>query len=238
MAGKRGSVKPFYPVDMKWPITQKFGVNVEAYPLRKGHPGIDFGMPKRKPWYAVWDGDIQAASYRKSGGYGREIFLKVLGRWCVIYGHADELLVSVGEHVKRGQLIGYSGGGLDDPYRGNSTDEHTHFEVRDLTQPQTLPLIGAVDPETWLASDLDQTVDVVPSNEPVINSDVVTVVSNWVSIRRKPTTVGNEPVGKALYGMDFQKAGDKLPRTGTVKGWQPVIMYIATGQDEDGDYLE
>ena len=85
---------------------------------------------------------------------------------------------------------------------------------------------------------LDQTADVVPSNKPVIDNGIVTVVSNWVSIRRKPTTVGNEPVGKALYGMDFQKAGDKLPRTGTVKGWQPVIMYIATGQDEDGDYLE
>lgn len=51
-------------------------------------------------------------------------------------------------------------------------------------------------------------------------------------------TSGNEPIGMALYGMDFVKAGPVLPGTGTVKGWQPVILYIATGQADDGDYLE
>ncbi len=68
--------------------------------------------------------------------------------------------------------------------------------------------------------------------------DTVTVVSNHVNIRRLPTTSGNEPIGQALYGMDFVKAGPVLPGTGTVKGWQPVIVYIATGQADDGDYLE
>lgn len=68
--------------------------------------------------------------------------------------------------------------------------------------------------------------------------DTVTVIANRVGVRLVPTTIGNTPICQALYGMDFKKGGDVLPRTGTVKGWQPVIVYIATGQDDDGDYLE
>lgn len=232
-------MKPYPPCDLKYVVTQKFGEHPEIYTNRRGHPGLDYATPMLSDLYAVGDGIVEKAGYRASGGYGREVFIRI-GKYLVIYGHLSEVYVSVGEKVSRGQIIGLSGGDPNDsdPLDGFSTGPHLHFEIRDTTKPQTLPLIGAVDPETWLASDLDQTAEVVPSNEPVIDDGIVTVVSNWVSIRRKPTTVGNEPVGKALYGMDFQKAGDKLPRTGTVKGWQPVIMYIATGQDEDGDYLE
>jgi hypothetical protein len=78
---------------------------------------------------------------------------------------------------------------------------------------------------------------VVASVPAPVSTDHVTVVSDYVSIRKEPNTNGS-PIGKALYGMDFETAGDPLPRTGTVKGWQPVIVYIATGQDDDGDYLE
>lgn len=88
-----------------------------------------------------------------------------------------------------------------------------------------------------IALDKEQTTEVLPSNEPVISGGVVSVVSDWVSIRHKPTTVGNEPLGKAYYGMDFEKAGDPLPGTGDVKSWQPVVVYIATAWKHE-DYLE
>lgn len=222
-------MKPFYPVDMRWPITQKFGVNVEAYPRRNGHPGIDFGTPTGCKLFAACDGTITAAAYRKAGGYGREIFIQS-GKWSVIYGHCSEILVSVGDKVRRGDVIGYSGGGLDDPQRGNSSGPHLHFEVRDLTQPQTYPLIGAVDPEKWLQMELDndQTVEVVPSNKPVVNSDVVTVVTDYINIRRDPS-MNQPPVGRVLYGMD-------LNTTGKVEGnWHEITLWV---NDGGGEYLE
>lgn len=246
-------MKPFYPVDMQWQIFQRFGENPQNYPKRQGHPGIDFDCPTGSPIYAVADGEITLSEYRASGGYGREINLVVNKVWKVIYGHQSELLVHAGAFVKRGQLIGYSGGDTSDPYRGNSSGAHLHFEVRDLTKPQVYPLIGAVDPEKWLQTDLENTSQVInsvesdtnipstPENAPQSSVEpsggIVTVVSDWVSIRREPNTK-KESLGRALYGMDFQKAGDVLPGTGTVKGWQPVIVYIATGQNDDGEYLE
>lgn len=233
-------MKPFYPVDMKWTITQKFGVNVEAYPSRKGHPGIDFGTPTGCKLYAVCDGTITAAAYRKAGGYGREIFIQS-GKWSVIYGHCSEILVAVGEKVKRGDLIGYSGGGLDDPQRGNSSGPHLHFEVRDLTQPQTYPLIGAVDPETWLASDNvisgnnDITWENIPpiddkpvSGLPSASGGILTVVTDYINVRRDPST-NQPPIGRVLYGMD-------LPTTGRIEGnWHEVKFWV---HDGNGEYLE
>lgn len=222
-------MKPFWPVDMKWAITQRFGENPQSYKNRQGHPGIDFGTPTGCPLYAVCDGTITAAAYRKAGGYGREIFIKS-GKWSVIYGHCSEILVSVGDKVRRGDVIGYSGGGLDDPQRGNSSGPHLHFEIRDTTKPQTLPLIGAVDPEKWLQMELDndQTVEVVPSNKPVVNSDVVTVVTDYINIRRDPS-MNQPPVGRVLYGMD-------LPTTGRIEGnWHEIKFWV---HDGNGEYLE
>lgn len=222
-------MKPFWPVDMKWAITQRFGENPQSYKNRQGHPGIDFGTPTGCKLFAACDGTITAAAYRKAGGYGREIFIQS-GKWSVIYGHCSEILVSVGDTVRRGDVIGYSGGGLEDPYRGNSSGPHLHFEVRDLTQPQTYPLIGAVDPEKWLQMELDndQTVEVVPSNKPVVNSDVVTVVTDYINIRRDPS-MNQPPVGRVLYGMD-------LPTTGRIEGnWHEIKFWV---HDGNGEYLE
>ncbi len=226
-------MKPFYPVDMQWQITQIFGANPQDYPKRQGHPGTDFSLPVGNNEYAVWDAIVKFAGYRPESGYGREVDLLINDKWLVIYGHLHELLVKTGDTVKRGQVIGLSGGDPtdSDPIDGMSSIAHLHFEVRDLTQPQTYPLIGAVDPEVWLTTDLDT--QPVPE---VSTADTVTVVSDWVGIRRDPST--KKPIlGKALYGMDFQKAGDPLPGTGDVKAWQPVVVYIATAW-KDEEYLE
>jgi murein DD-endopeptidase MepM/ murein hydrolase activator NlpD len=199
-------MKPFWPVDMQYPIFQRWMENPENYTKRGGHPGIDFDTPKRSPWYASWEGDITAAAYRKAGGYGREIFLKVKWRWIVVYGHADELLVRVGDHVTRGQLIGYSGGGLDDPYRGNSKGEHTHFEVRDTSKPWD----NAVDPEVWLATDLDGDTQTAPEvSTPVTSGTYMTAIDT--------PNVRLEPDLSDKYDIGDLKIGDKIKLLGNSK---------------------
>ena len=233
-------MKPFYPVDMKWPITQKFGVNKQVYLKRNGHPGIDFGTPTGCPIYAVVDGVVTSAAYRDAGGYGQEIFVQS-GKWNIVYGHCSEILVMVRDEVKRGQVIGYTGGGLDDPLRGNSSGPHLHFEIRDLTKPQTYPLIGAVDPEVWLASDNVIsgnnviTGENIPPNDdkpvsglPVQSGGIVTVIADYINVRRDPST-NQPPIGRVLYGMDLTTAGDK------VNGFVPVVFWV---HDGNGEYLE
>lgn len=46
------------------------------------------------------------------------------------YAHLSETCVKEGKHVKKGQLIGYSGGAKGHPNSGTSTGPHLHFEMR------------------------------------------------------------------------------------------------------------
>lgn len=239
-------MKPYYPVDMQWTISQRFGENKQNYPKRQGHPGIDYATPVGCPVYAVADGKIKLAEYRASGNYGREIDL-CFGKWHVIYGHLSEIDVQAGDTVKRGDVLGYTGGALSDPMRGMSTGPHLHFEVRDLTQPQGYPLIGAVDPEIWLA---DETL--LPLRDVVTRNDVVTpvetakplemahsasggkvrVCSDWASVRLTPN---GQIIGKVYQGNVFETCGDvvndDLP-------WQPVTVYVSWKSQSGGDLLE
>jgi murein DD-endopeptidase MepM/ murein hydrolase activator NlpD len=66
-------MKPYWPVDMQYPITQRFGENVKSYPKRQGHPGTDFGLPTLNNLYAVWGAKVKFAGYRPTSGYGREV---------------------------------------------------------------------------------------------------------------------------------------------------------------------
>ena len=47
-----------------------------------------------------------------------------------LYGHLSSLDVKFGQVVSAGDIIGLSGGGLDDPNRGMSSGPHLHFEIR------------------------------------------------------------------------------------------------------------
>jgi hypothetical protein len=223
---------------MKYGVFQRFGENPELYPRRKGHPGLDFDTPMRSELYAACDGIVTAAAYREAGGYGREVFIQC-GMYSVIYGHLSRIDVAVGQHVKRSDLIGLSGGDPNDSDKldGFSSGPHLHFEVRDTSKPWD----NAVDPEIWLATDLDGDTQPAPEvSTPEIpdNSDTVdsiTVTTDYINLRLRPNTnADNEPIGKVLYGMDLTKAGPPLAGTGKVISWQPIIVYVATGVTENG----
>jgi murein DD-endopeptidase MepM/ murein hydrolase activator NlpD len=105
---------------MIWPtrgtITSNFG-------RRWGrlHKGIDIANRKGTPIYAADSGVVTFSG--RSGGYGNLVKISH-GGLLTYYGHLSSRSVSVGQNVKRGQLIGYMGS------TGNSTGSHLHFEVR------------------------------------------------------------------------------------------------------------
>lgn len=94
------------------------------------HTGIDIGGDTGEPYSAAASGTIVAAGW--SGGYGKMILIDHGNGVMTRYGHSSRLLVSVGQHVSKGQTIGLVGS------TGNTTGPHLHFEVirnGDTTNP-------------------------------------------------------------------------------------------------------
>ena len=93
------------------------------------HKGTDFAVSSGTKLYAIADGVIDFAT-DDLGYCGGRIDVKhtntsLLSRYC----HVRKFVVRDGQSVKKGQLLGYSGGGENDPYKGRSTGAHLHFAV-------------------------------------------------------------------------------------------------------------
>jgi len=86
------------------------------------HSGIDIDAPYGTPVRAAAEGDVASASMR--AGYGREIVLDHGHDLQTVYGHLSAIAVLAGQHVTRGQVIGYVG------QSGRATGPHLHYEVR------------------------------------------------------------------------------------------------------------
>ena len=102
------------------------GVVTSPYGLRWGgsdfHPGIDIANDLGTPIVATADGTVEYAGW-DSGGYGNMVDINHGNGILTRYGHASQVLVSAGQHVKRGQIIAYMGS------TGFSTGPHVHYEI-------------------------------------------------------------------------------------------------------------
>ncbi|MGD0731713.1 MAG: M23 family metallopeptidase [Terracidiphilus sp.] len=86
------------------------------------HSGIDIDAPYGTPVRAAADGDVTGASM--GAGYGRQVVLDHGHDVLTVYGHLSAIAVLPGQHVIRGQVIGYVG------QSGRATGPHLHYEVR------------------------------------------------------------------------------------------------------------
>jgi len=91
------------------------------FKIWKDHKGLDFAAPEGSPVFATGDGRVGMAYF--SSSYGKVIYLDHGHNFETRYAHLSAFAVSVGENVKRGQLIGYVGN------TGNSVAPHLHYEV-------------------------------------------------------------------------------------------------------------
>jgi murein DD-endopeptidase MepM/ murein hydrolase activator NlpD len=90
------------------------------------HAGADFAAGGGTPIHAAAGGRVVQAGW--NGGYGNYTCIdhgEYQGReFSTCYGHQSSILVDVGEHVRRGEVIGKVG------TTGASTGFHLHFETR------------------------------------------------------------------------------------------------------------
>jgi murein DD-endopeptidase MepM/ murein hydrolase activator NlpD len=105
-------------------FTSGYGVRTDPFRGRAAmHAGIDLAGPIGTPIYATADGVVDRAEWN-NGGYGNLVEVNHGHGIQTRYGHLTRYIVSIGQQVKRGQLIAYMGS------TGRSTGSHLHYEVR------------------------------------------------------------------------------------------------------------
>ena len=84
--------------------------------------GVDLKAPEKTKIYSVNDGKVAATL--ELSNYGKTVIIDHGLDIFSLYLHLDEFKVSVGDMVRRGQLIGLSGD------TGYTTAPHLHFSMR------------------------------------------------------------------------------------------------------------
>lgn len=103
-------------------ITSYYGYRLHpVYRTRKKHTGVDYSAMYGTPVYAVYDGIVTRASIYS--GYGKCVDIQHRNGYSSRYAHLSRFAVRNGSHVKKGQLIAYSGNS------GVSTGPHLHLEL-------------------------------------------------------------------------------------------------------------
>jgi murein DD-endopeptidase MepM/ murein hydrolase activator NlpD len=110
-----------------WPVegavTGSFGERIDPFNGEGAfHSGIDISSSYGTPVIAPADGVVTFADFM--GGYGRAVVVDHGHGITTRYGHLANFAVINGQHIHRGDTIGYVG------LSGRSTGPHLHYEVR------------------------------------------------------------------------------------------------------------
>src|SRR5581483_7806882 len=110
-----------------WPVegmvTGSFGERIDPFNGEGAfHSGVDISTSFGTPVVAPADGVVVYADFL--GGYGRAVVVEHGRGISTRYGHLANFAVISGQHVHRGDTIGYVG------LSGRSTGPHLHYEVR------------------------------------------------------------------------------------------------------------
>ncbi|MGD0097536.1 MAG: M23 family metallopeptidase [Terracidiphilus sp.] len=111
------------------------------------HSGIDIDAPYGTPVRAAADGEVTGQTM--GAGYGLQIVLDHGHDVITLYGHLSAIAVVPGQHVARGEIIGYVG------QSGRATGPHLHYEVRVHRVP--------VNPHKYLRTTYEQVAFAAPA---------------------------------------------------------------------------
>jgi len=118
---RANSAPSLWPVE--GPVTGSFGERIDPFNGEGAfHSGVDISAAYGQPVIAPADGVVEFADFM--GGYGRAIILDHGRGITTRYGHLASFAVINGQHVRRGDTIGFVG------LSGRSTGPHLHYEVR------------------------------------------------------------------------------------------------------------
>ena len=112
-----------WPVPGYSRISSPYGYRIHPiFNTRKMHTGIDIPGPTGTPIVSIDSGKVIFSGTQR--GYGKTVMIQHDDGKVTLYAHNNELNVSVGQRVQKGQVVSKMGS------TGNSTGPHLHFEVR------------------------------------------------------------------------------------------------------------
>lgn len=120
---------PNIPGDAYWAqplpyytVSSPFGMRLHPiYDVWRMHNGVDLAAAEGTPIYASRSGLVQYATYDDSSGY--YVSITHGDGFRSVYLHMTHYIVSEGDYVSQGQVIGYVGS------TGDSTGPHLHFSI-------------------------------------------------------------------------------------------------------------
>lgn len=100
-----------------------FGYRTDPFTkVKKMHNGMDFTANTGTPVYATGDGVVERAD-NSASGFGNHVVIRHGFGYESLYAHLSKYNCRAGQHVKRGDVIGYVGS------TGRSEGPHCHYEV-------------------------------------------------------------------------------------------------------------
>ena len=114
-----GWIKPL----KSYTFTSAFGMRM--HPIKKKwlmHEGVDLSAPQGTPIYAAKAGKVTRTAFQ-AGGAGYYVSINHGDGFSSVYMHMTHYIVSPGQYVSTGQVIGYVGS------TGGSTGPHLHFGI-------------------------------------------------------------------------------------------------------------
>ena len=118
---KANSAPNLWPVEGQ--VTGSFGERIDPFNGEGAfHSGVDIGSSYGHAIVAPASGVVTLTE--TMGGYGKTIMIDHGNGISTRYGHLSGFAVTTGQHVQRGDVIGYVG------ESGRSTGPHLHYEVR------------------------------------------------------------------------------------------------------------
>lgn len=119
------SIPAIQPIANKDLRRMASGFGFRTHPIYKTehfHTGMDFSANIGTEIYATGDGVVERAD-DLAQGYGNHVVINHGYGYETLYGHMSKIIAKVGQHVKRGDVIGLVGSS------GMSTAPHLHYEV-------------------------------------------------------------------------------------------------------------
>lgn len=116
-------------------ISSDYGVQrkMSWYKTTKVHHGIDLRAKIGTPLYAPANGTVVTV-FNMNASCGNGIIIKHPSNYRTQYCHLNEVLVSRGDNVSAGCLIGYTGN------TGPTTGPHLHYAVQKITSEGNQPV--------------------------------------------------------------------------------------------------
>ena len=205
------------------------------------HKAIDMRAIAGTPVFAAEDGDVTIVYHwngiRTQGdtnSYGNMVKIKHApwknGTLETLYAHLNSICVKVGQQVKTGDLIGYSGN------TGNSFGAHLHFEVR-YNGTRTNPLVW-LDNDFSLATGKEYTFG---PGEHSVDTSVGVEDGQPDNGSQAPNTNGNldgVSINNEIWGIDVSKYQGTINWRKVAAAGVKFAMLRVVSTDKNGIYID